>query len=513
MRRTKPLVRALSYVQDRIRVAAKGTHRLPVYRELALQAGVAPGTMLRALRVLRDSGVVSVSHGRGVTATVGEDVQPQGGTDLSNAEPHSLQDRLQRRIEDDIDSGRYLPGETLKPVKAMTRRYGVAYATLLKAFRACERRGVLDHGGKFFSVKGRSGVRPGMSIVLIAIGDDAGRLQFFTPRTQPVISAITSECLPRGLQIQVCAYNYQNGALAGSVRLDDPAAMASVAGAIILQTSISAPVVLSISKLFTSRGKPVALYDEDGDSYEHYGAAMGPHVRIFSNVGAESAGFDLGKALLERGHTTTAFLSCHHDATFSKRRLAGLQRAFREYGRGARVVPLVKVYRTPPSVDTRRDAITDAAVKLFVKRNNLSPDDAGYRYILDEIRGRMGIVLRRRDITESCRPLFEEAWSRNVVTAWVGANDSIALEALLYLRHQKSSRRKQILVAGFDDSSDALFYNFTSYNFNDIGASRAMISHVLAPPRNRASRRSMVQVVEGFVNVRSAVGVSSLKIG
>jgi DNA-binding GntR family transcriptional regulator len=66
-----PYQQAAAIIRDRIKAGGLGP-RLPSYMDLAHELGVSPMTIQRAIRVLRDEGLVETSPGRGTFVRPGD---------------------------------------------------------------------------------------------------------------------------------------------------------------------------------------------------------------------------------------------------------------------------------------------------------------------------------------------------------------------------------------------------------------------------------------------------------
>jgi DNA-binding GntR family transcriptional regulator len=165
---------------------ARNELRLPVCPQLAAMAGVAPATMLKAVRELQRAGVLLVSQGKGTRIRGDTPVRAPDAI----AVPLTIANRLQERILDDIDRGYFLPGENAPTLKAMMARYGVAFATLRKALAQFEQQQMLERRGKQFCGLAQSrGER--LSVLLIAASDRDGHIEEMTPRTISFAHAIS----------------------------------------------------------------------------------------------------------------------------------------------------------------------------------------------------------------------------------------------------------------------------------------------------------------------------------
>ena len=79
------------------------------------------------------------------------------------------------------------------------------------------------------------------------------------------------------------------------------------------------------------------------------------------------------------------------------------------------------------------------------------------------------------------QPLFERALRHTDVTAWVCANDGIAIHAQRFLRARRVRVPEWLSVIGFDNTGDALYSDLTSYDFDVPGVALKMLDHVLRP--------------------------------
>jgi len=104
---------------------------------------------------------------------------------------------------------------------------------------------------------------------------------------------------------------------------------------------------------------------------------------------------------------------------------------------------------------------------------------------------------------------FAEALADRSISAWVGANDLVALECLQYLQTRGVHMPHRISVLGFDDSFEAGYHSLTSYSFNAPAAMHAMVEYLLRPVSSRAkARMAGPVVVNGWVHERATTGVA-----
>ncbi|MBD3239046.1 MAG: GntR family transcriptional regulator, partial [Chitinivibrionales bacterium] len=130
--------RAIRYLERLIHeLCESGDDRLPTVAAMGRAAGVAKGTMHRAVRAFVDRGILAARQCAGITladpSAPGADtsVRPSAGT-LDNGYTHKA-DWLVDTIQRDLLNGAYAPGATLPRVKQLCARYGVGFRTLKAA--------------------------------------------------------------------------------------------------------------------------------------------------------------------------------------------------------------------------------------------------------------------------------------------------------------------------------------------------------------------------------------------
>jgi len=110
-------------------------------------------------------------------------------------------------------------------------------------------------------------------------------------------------------------------------------------------------------------------------------------------------------------------------------------------------------------------------------------------------------LLRNRIQMEAhLHPMFEQAIAMPAITAWVTANDAIAVCALEFLRARGVEAPGRISLVSFDNSVSAMTRRITSYNFNLPGIVGAAFRHVLrSNHRTQAPRPRTVEIPGAIV--------------
>jgi DNA-binding LacI/PurR family transcriptional regulator len=184
--------------------------------------------------------------------------------------------------------------------------------------------------------------------------------------------------------------------------------------------------------------------------------------------------------LRELGHRRIAYLSPYtlEGTTWVGDRLAGLREVYgndtvtflgtelHSAGTAGRIIG----DRLFPAVT---GAISDLAGGIST---HLGPTDSSW------VRRQLLGPLRSRLIESSLEPLLEQALRDHSITAWVGANDEVALTALRFLASRRVQVPRQLSVVGFDGSPPAMLAELTTYDFNAPAAAKTALDLVLRPP-------------------------------
>jgi len=131
-----------------------------------------------------------------------------------------------------------------------------------------------------------------------------------------------------------------------------------------------------------------------------------------------------------------------------------------------------------------------------------APSSSGAGSFEDELTLRLLAHIENRELLERLDTLP----SRKDITAWVADNDHTAL-SLLSLR---AARRLSgaIAVAGFDNLSESLAADLTTFDFNLDGLCRAVVSHLVNP----GTARSGVTEIRGFIVERGSTRIRSARV-
>ena len=107
---------------------------------------------------------------------------------------------------------------------------------------------------------------------------------------------------------------------------------------------------------------------------------------------------------------------------------------------------------------------------------------------------------------EPAQALFARVWDDGAATAWVCADDSLAILAQTWAQRQGIRIPQRLSLVGFDDSQQAAAAGLSSFSFNAGATARVMLDHLLRPGTARPSVRLPVHVTPGFVRERASTG-------
>ncbi|MBD3422017.1 MAG: hypothetical protein GF398_18045 [Chitinivibrionales bacterium] len=197
--------------------------------------------------------------------------------------------------------------------------------------------------------------------------------------------------------------------------------------------------------------------------------------------------------LRELKHRHVAYISPYHKSPWSIARMVGLQQAAGDFS-------TIHQCTYDQEGNIHRDHFEPSHAAC-----NIAPLQGNYRewrkdiaqYFAKAIDPYFDFHLPERILPwahhqHAIRPLFEQALHHQQITAWVCANDLLALWALAFLDEKGFQIPNNISVIGFDDSTDALRKGLTSYNFN----MRALVNQMLEYLINRRTISPRKQRIE-----------------
>ncbi|MBD3347562.1 MAG: GntR family transcriptional regulator [Chitinivibrionales bacterium] len=473
------ITRAIRYCISTIRAlgSIEGTV-LPGFRSLAAQAEVAPVTMLKAAGFLREKGIIEGGQGKRyrIAAAAGKDLDRLESEVNSPDKSHkplisSPSGRLAQMIARDIDTGVYDGPGPLPPMKELAGRYGTTYYSLKKALSRLESEGRIIPFKSGYVVAAVQVAKSSASITFLIHGHEAAGGLMLPPLAQKFLSPLEAECARMRLDLKTTGFLVYRGkeklefwnAHQGAIQFSD---LHDSFGAIVFVTAADHSLH-ALLKMLPAVKMPVAFIDIAGE-WNVPDSMAGNSVAFFSYVAGQEPGRAAGEYLLRAGHKKIAFISPFHAASWSRLRLKGLQLLFN--AQGGAVVSYVK--DNPPDMTWHYEAEATAtanygnlykAYKSWAKAS-----DSRIAQSLDHLfsyelpRRMLPRLLWRQKLDE----LFEQALADKPCTAWVAANDDVAVAAMDFLKKRGVKVPQRISILGFDDTFESLQHGVTSYNFD-----------------------------------------------
>lgn len=504
MRPVSALLRAQEHLRGLVAsLRTTSDTRLPTTAGMARAAGVSLGTMHRAVRALREAGVLTTRVGAGIHVTTGSVGLPQPrAPDTPSAPAGSRSHRVARHIREELLSGTLDTLPSPWTVKSLASRYGVSRTTMRTV---CAR--LLDE--RYLRRAGRGlEARPitrlsGSEVVFTVRGNLHDTRQLQSDRVPHFLRDLEQQCARRNVRLGVDVVPMERDMPPGP----SPAhavggrAIGRVQGHLIWTSGFDGAWVLARTRVLVSRRIPVVIIDENAlfDPDQSEALSRLANVRVL-NVGATPAsGEAMGRFLVRLGHRRVAYVRKRPASMWTGARQTGLASAFDAAG-----VPNAVTAAEIP--DPTQDALAVAeslpshlAPSLGKSRHSLA--QVALRYNLENLKD----ALIREQLRQVLVPALGPLASEGDITCWVGENDATAIAALSFVNTHRNLRSR-IDVAGFDNSPSASYNKLTSYDFNYPAIAATALSFMLGGRRTigRAFGRATFREVEGFVVARES---------
>lgn len=490
--------RALSFLHENILLAVKsGNARLPSVQVMAGQAGVAPLTMWKAVRLLCTQGRLTARQRQGIHVVSGAemDLKESPAEPVASRSQAQKWQRLCTTIEGDIVKGVHPPGVVLPSIKQLRNRYGFCFQTVKRALLSLHSDGVIEQHKNGYRVPAFMANRVRSTIIVVGwmLGDE-------------VMRALDAECYKTGITLNIIPLFPRDQLFDRIAKAVRGCGGDAIMGSIISITGGSSQQYQEMIRALLPLNRPVAVLDQYG------GALDGPlpggrSVRVFSIANSLRPGWNVGRFLLGLGHSRVVYLSSAHEAMWSQNRLAGLADALGRTRSAGMVIPVTASYDF---------AVTETAQQEFLAEFDTRIREFDHKD--PALKGLMNRVMtsHKSEIVEKImwaqiemqmEPLIRRALEYDGVTAWVAGNDRMALACLDWLQRNGIDVPGKISLIGFDDITAAFEKRLTSYNFNRMACVHAVLAYLLGEPQRGATAHAGKPVeIDGFVAARNTTG-------
>jgi DNA-binding LacI/PurR family transcriptional regulator/DNA-binding transcriptional regulator YhcF (GntR family) len=517
---------------------------LPSARELAAHAQVSIASMIRAVAILKAKRLVtSIERGH---------IRAGSGAVVARPESRPAGSiRLLKRsaLEQDMLSGLYSAQNRLPTVKELQVRYGVGYRTMQRILFDMTGDGALRLQGRTYELGGMQPHPSRHRILFLAPSFETKPLSALNRGQYRIFDLLEYECIRRGIQLKIMEIDRFNAAREKQSSTEASGATPETGFIIDLWWSVNedlrALLVNLLARLSTLK-KPVAILDENGDFELPLQFVSNPLIQVF-RIEGKKAGSRVARFLLGLGHRSVAFVSSLHHSSWSRERFEGVAEQYAKAGCSDR---LTKVVMSAEMIREHMFAFSDFDERLIRRLLPHDPtrseDELYKRYLefkegfsarqftpedIQGIRMRLNIVkdLAERTLSDSDlnqivdaifwqisgavnpriqSPLFKQALANRNVTAWICANDDIALTALSYLQAAGVRVPEDLSVVGFDNQPvRALKQRLTSLDFNAPAFVHRMLNHIARPPKPRGPYRHVPIEVESVVMERDTTAL------
>lgn len=494
MRRpSQALKRALVELRALVAALPEGA-RLPTIAILASRAGVAKGTMSRAVEILKSEGLVRVAQGDGIRSRHANlpACTPQSALP---SPPLRRWQQVREQLAHDIVQGVYAAGSPLPSFKVLCTRYGTCYASAKRALRTLSLVEPARHG---YRVRGSRRPLRSTTLVFAACTDDTGALCRFTNRSPDFWRALERWCFDNQVALEIATVR-------NAARVC--ARQHSLLGCILWTPQLDSIFVNECAAQLVRQGVRTAIVRDNDDYVPGPAILRMPNCRAFSPTTHREAGKAIGTHLLTLGHSRIAVFSRDPGISWSTDRLDGLRDAYLEAGldRGITVCPW-----EPDDTWGVLLAGSLSATNRFAAQ--VQNDCASFETMLrvryrDFPRLRLDRELAMVDqlLFDALKPRLADMLQNTSITAWVGIHDTIAYLLHDYLLQTERIVGRDISLAGFDDELYSFAKGLTSYNYNVAGLVGALMGFLVGALQRPPLKNGLV-VVPGFVMTRSSTG-------
>jgi DNA-binding LacI/PurR family transcriptional regulator/DNA-binding transcriptional regulator YhcF (GntR family) len=407
-------------------------------------------------------------------------------------------------MEEEILEGRYEGVDVLPSIKELAAVHAANYRTVRKALDRLAERRIVEPYHRTCRVCRHPTQRGCGTVVLVARANTEGRQQVFDARTAEKLRLLESQCAHAGVALRTVPVVYRGEQLAavdGAPGFGDIVRERTVLGFVAWTMGMSLPAALDLERRLSEHGKPVAMLDEDDTL--HGVRLAGARARLFVSAGTATCGMHVGQYLRRLGHRNVAYVTVFAEDRWSRNRLAGLREAYGNDGAAVQAF-------AAPSVDAAL-ADSDEVGRLLaaLRRSGAAPIAAQPARSMSAALAEEQVtaMVRRRMLHEHLWPALKAASGEAAVTAWVGANDDVALQCLEFLQCRQVGVPERVSVLGFDDTFDATYWQMTSYSFDTSAVVHSMLAHVLRPDLSASRERPQTgRETAGFVVARQTSG-------
>jgi DNA-binding transcriptional regulator YhcF (GntR family) len=535
--------KAIDYITTRLEKCEwTAGDKLPTVNDLAGMVGVSRGTMWKAIVFLKRQGMIWARKGGHLYAGHGDEQSTPG--------PHILRthswEAKRIQFEQDLLKGMFPANRPLPAIGELQTRYGASYRTMRKLLNSLIADGLLMASNKKFHLP-RSLSRPfNESVCLLWEGKDYA-LRPRSVREQRFIEALQNECAHSDRKLTFLGFDLYAPSWTATIR-DQLRRHESVAGFIVRLISLwdisAQDRYIGLLMELSLTQKPIAILDELGTFALPAPLATNRLIKIF-RIGGFLAGKLIGRTLLALGHRQAAFITHFHGMAWSVKRYQGVVSEFAKAGYRDSVslfsmedpIAYIEILLNPGNLKSKsilmffseiaglreendalksRFAFLDPIVRAHADtirqfRNNIKTlerlpqknmQKEGYESLIDR-----SITFMRRGLYQQfASHLFNQAMANPACTAWVCANDDIAVFALNFLRSRKVKVPDQMSVTGFDGDPLGLEYGITSFDFDLPNISRQMLSFISHPAGVTRFTKNNTVEMPGFVIHRDSSG-------
>jgi DNA-binding FadR family transcriptional regulator len=486
---------------------------LPPLGQLARSAGVGSVTMWKALQHLRANGVVAGVKGHPFIVLPASGTPAPRFTARDGPAPHacvsrSKSQRVADRIEKDILGAIFPPGAMLPSIKELKSRYGCSYPTIRRTLDSLHDRSIIASVLRGYKV---AKVRPPAAhtrIVFIGYSWEHGDI-ILSPIEEDFLHMLELACVNGNIRLDVVYFSFENDVCvfrdAATGRRYELSDTEDVLGYAYILTGEGSFREEVLSILYGGT-KPLAIIDEIGVSAI---APLSRHSRPIKllRIGTTNrAPLLVGRFLRIMGHSKIAYISPFHRTWWSKLRLETLARMLAGEGADGDVVSFTLDEFAAP-IDflpfARRRCDTTPLTSYCESLRARLP--APFLQPIDWVKfeDTLEHILANCEVSLRCEKLFTRALSTPGITAWVCANDSIAVLAQKFLKRKNIEIPRDVSLIGFDDTYEAMKLGLTSYNFNFQSVVNQVLDFIVRRGRSGKPKQMIVEI-EGFLSQRQS---------